>query len=163
MLLALVILILVTVYFLVTEKCFEEVAVILMITVIVLMIGFFVACGVLPKHDIITNTYELYSLGNYNTVSGRFFIGTGIIKGEMNACYNLKGEDGGLRHYCVPYNGNTTVIYEEDGRTVAVVEIHSQDYDWEIARVIWLLPATRQMTYVFRVPIGTVATGYHLQ
>jgi hypothetical protein len=105
-----------------------------------------------------TSHSTLEAIRDKDGITGTFFLGSGVIKGDQYYFYYERMQDGGFRPGKV-YAGSGVRVYEEDRTDAELVT-----FKWELnASWAWLVAFpvnTGGYSYDFHVPKGTIRTGY---
>jgi hypothetical protein len=107
----------------------------------------------------VTHTTALRALGNDSSISGSFFLGSGVIDEELVYQYIAETDDGGFYLDSVP--AHRVVVYENSTADTA----RMVTYTHEVA-LWWYVPATvtsfRQYKVEFHIPAGSVDNTYRI-
>lgn len=109
-------------------------------------------------HAVQQASQELVAIRDKDGFQGRFFLGSGVIKGDQYYFYYARLADGGFKPGKV-YAGDGCRVYEQNRKDAMLVT-----YSWELnkswAWLVGLPTATGGYSYDFYVPKGTIRTGY---
>lgn len=130
------------------------------VTALIGTIIFVVLAAFVPSGDIVTHKTPLRALGNSQSPSGHFFLGSGTIDSEAYYTYITQRQDGGYQVESI--QADNAVIYED---------VASEGYLTTYTRVQapgWLAPfpveqaaASRFMAEI-HIPEGSIQLGYNV-
>lgn len=110
----------------------------------------------LAHQPVLQGSVPLVALRDKEGGAGSFFLGSGTLASESYFFYYARRGDGGFSAHKMLIDANV-VLYEED-RTDAELEIFSEQFvsphGW------WFGFPEHYRTYHFRVPKGTIRSGY---
>jgi hypothetical protein len=118
--------------------------------------------SLIPSREIANPQTTLYSLKNYSTVNGTFFLGIGSVDGTQTAFYSTVEEDGAIVFKSVPLKDAR--IYEDSPTTPYYV-----DYTSEFSNTLWYILFPKSFVendssrVDFHIPSGSVLQGYSIK
>lgn len=111
---------------------------------------------VAPNQYVEKERYSLEALATGDSMSGRFFLGSGYVSGSQKFEYITKDEDG--RIY-VENVGTRRASVIEDEETAPYLQVEEA---WVYNPDILPWPVQRDDRYTFHIPEGSVLSGYEV-
>lgn len=121
--------------------------------------GVFVAL-LLPM-NYVTTTWrtEIVTLKDNNGVSGSFFLGSGVIEGQMRYVYYQKNNDSTYQMQQVDYY-KARIKYTEGSPCIIITDIRTDESFYN--KWAFDFDDYIKQTYVFEVPKGSIKNAYEL-
>lgn len=120
-------------------------------------LGFLISMSIPSKLENKVTTYNIESLQDNSSVSGQFFLGSGIINGTMKYVFYYETDD------------NTYKMKELPHRNVSIKYTDEQPYyeKWEKVKTkdminMFSIQLHKDIKYIIYVPKGTVQHNYNL-
>lgn len=141
---------------------FVEIVVNTIITIVISFVAALVGMGVafaLPMKTVTkVDSYKIVCLQDNNSTNGSFFLGTGIIKGEMKYVFYYE-QNGAYKMKQTDYN-NTSIKYSDSIR----VERFRQEEVKAFINYFALddIGSESNMEFIIYVPKGTIKNNYSL-
>lgn len=107
-----------------------------------------------PTEEVLTDTCEIVALKDSSSVSGRLFLGVGLVGEEMSYQYFEKTADGVKA--CSISADDVTIIEMDDGSTPRIETYSEKPVGaWKY----WTFPIVDREIYIF-VPVGSVTSEF---
>ncbi len=118
-------------------------------------LGFLVSMIIPKTTEIKGNRYNIISLQDNSSVSGHFFLGSGVIDGGMKYCMYYEYGDG-YRMFLIGHN-DASIVFSDDPHLVQYEDTETDD----IINKFSMRPLDNSY-YVIHVPKGTIRNQYNL-